>query len=387
MIKLERKKRLQSIQSALSRYPVVLLLGPRQCGKTTLAHDIYQVRGGAYFDLEDPECPLQPGIAKQVLKHLEGLVVIDEFQRQPELLPLLRVLADRPGNPACFLVLGSASFDLIRGISETLAGRAAFIELGGFNLTETAGDQSPALWLRGGFPRSYLSESDAASIDWRQHFIQSFLERDIPLLGIRIPSHALRRFWIMLAHHHGQVWNSADLARAMGTKEDTARRYLDVLTGSFMVRQLSPWFENVGKRLVKAPKIYLRDSGILHALLGLKNVNQVHSHPKLGYSWEGYAMEQVISLAEAERDVFYYRTHGGAELDLMLMRGGKRYGFEFKYSDAPGTTKSMHIVGKDLKLDRLWVVYPGESRYQMTDRIEALPLQDCEQVARSELAE
>lgn len=386
MIKLNRPSWIKSIETALSRYPVTLLLGPRQCGKTTLARDIHASRGGAYFDLEDPESPLQPEVAKQVLKSLQGLVVIDEFQRQPELLPLLRVLADRPDNQAKFLVLGSASFDLVRGISETLAGRAAFIELSGFNLSEAGVQQMTALWLRGGFPRSYLAESDASSIDWRQNFIQSFLERDIPLLGIRIPSHALRRFWVMLAHLHGQVWNSADLARSMGTKEDTARRYLDILTGSFMVRQLSPWFENVGKRLVKAPKIYLRDSGILHALLGLKDFNQVHSHPKLGSSWEGFALEQVISLAAVERDAYFYRTHGGAELDLLIMRAGKRFGFEFKYGDAPRTTKSMHIVIKDLGLDRLWVVYPGETRYEMAEKIEALPLLNCEQLAQTELA-
>jgi len=327
--------------------------------------------------LEDPECPLKPEIAKQVLKDLRGLVVIDEFQRQPGLFPLLRVLADRPENPAQFLVLGSASFDLVRGISETLAGRAAFVEMAGFDLSEVGVQHSTALWIRGGFPRAFLAGGDDASLGWRQNFIQSFLERDIPQLGIRIPAQSLRRFWVMLAHLQGQIWNAADLARSLGSKEDTARRYMDVLSGAFMVRQLSPWFENVGKRLVKAPKVYIRDSGILHALLGLRDLTQVQSNPKLGGSWEGFALEQVIRLAGAERESYFYKTYAGAELDLLVMRGGKRYGFEFKYADAPGTSKSMHNVMADLKLDRLWVIYPGEGRYPLTDRMEALPLAKC----------
>jgi predicted AAA+ superfamily ATPase len=327
--------------------------------------------------LEDPECPLKPEIAKQVLKDLRGLVVIDEFQRQSELFPLLRVLADRIDNPAQFLVLGSASLELVRGISETLAGRAAFIEMAGFDLMEVGTEQSTALWIRGGFPRAYLAADDDASLGWRQNFMQSFLERDIPQLGIRIPAQALRRFWVMLAHVQGQVWNAADLARSLGSKEDTARRYLDILEGAFLVRQLPPWFENVGKRLVKAPKVYIRDSGILHALLGLKDLIQVQSNYKLGSSWEGFALEQIIRLAGVDREAYFYKTHGGAELDLLILRGGKRYGFEFKYADAPRTTKSMHVVIEDLKLDRLWVVYPGERRYPFDERMEAIPLSVC----------
>jgi len=377
MIKLDRKPLAQTVITFLSQYPVTLLLGPRQCGKTTLARDIFAARGGAYFDLEDPECPLKSEIAKQVLKDLRGLVVIDEFQRQPGLFPLLRVLADRPENPSQFLVLGSASFDLVRGISETLAGRAAFVEMAGFDLSEVGVQHSTALWIRGGFPRAFLAGDDDASLGWRQNFIQSFLERDIPQLGIRIAAQSLRRFWVMLAHLQGQIWNAADLARSLGSKEDTARRYMDVLAGAFMVRQLSPWFENVGKRLVKAPKVYIRDSGILHALLGLRDLTQVQSNPKLGGSWEGFALEQVIRLAGAERESYFYKTYAGAELDLLVMRGGKRYGFEFKYADAPGTSKSMHNVMADLKLDRLWVVYPGEGRYPLNDRMEALPLAKC----------
>ena len=385
MIKLDRKPLAQTVITFLSQYPVTLLLGPRQCGKTTLARDIFAARGGAYFDLEDPECPLKSEIAKQVLKDLRGLVVIDEFQRQPGLFPLLRVLADRPENPAQFLVLGSASFDLVRGISETLAGRAAFVEMAGFDLSEVGVQHSTALWIRGGFPRAFLAGDDDASLGWRQNFIQSFLERDIPQLGIRIPAQSLRRFWVMLAHLQGQIWNAADLARSLGSKEDTARRYMDVLAGAFMVRQLSPWFENVGKRLVKAPKVYIRDSGILHALLGLRDLTQVQSNPKLGGSWEGFALEQVIRLAGAERESYFYKTYAGAELDLLVMRGGKRYGFEFKYADAPGTSKSMHSVMTDLKLDRLWVIYPGEGRYPLTDRMEALPLAKCAAALKEEI--
>lgn len=384
MTKLGRRHLVQTVTKFLSQYPVTLLLGPRQCGKTTLARDIFAARGGAYFDLEDPECPLKPGIAKQVLKDLRGLVVIDEFQRQPGLFPLLRVLADRPENPVQFLVLGSASFELVRGISETLAGRAAFVEMAGFDLSEVGAQRSTALWIRGGFPRAFLAGDDDASHGWRQNFIQSFLERDIPQLGIRIPAQSLRRFWVMLSHLQGQVWNAADLARSLGSKEDTARRYLDVLAGAFMVRQLSPWFENVGKRLVKSPKVYIRDSGILHALLGLKDLTQLQSNPKLGSSWEGFALEQVIRLAGAERESYFYKTYAGAELDLLVMRGGKRYGFEFKHADSPGTSKSMHTVMADLKLDRLWVVYPGEERYPFSDRMEALPLAKCAAALREE---
>ena len=263
-----RTELISRVEKSLSRYPVTLLLGPRQCGKTTAAREIFQDRGGAYFDLEDPETPLRSDTAKLVLKDLQGLVVIDEFQRQPDLFPLLRVLADRDPNPAHFLVLGSASPELVRGVSESLAGRVAYQEMNGFQLAETGAGNLQSLWLRGGFPRAYLAEDDRASFEWRVNFLQSFLERDIPQLGIRIPAHALRRFWVMLAHVHGQVWNASELARSMGAKEDTARKYLDILTGAFMVRQLPPWFQNVGKRLVKAPKIYIRDSGIFHTLLG-----------------------------------------------------------------------------------------------------------------------
>jgi predicted AAA+ superfamily ATPase len=370
------------VSHSLQHNPVTLILGPRQCGKTTLARQIHAAQGGTYFDLEDSETPLHPPAAKLILRDLQGLVVIDEFQRQPALLELLRVLADRRPLPARFLVLGSASPLLVKGVSESLAGRVGYVQMSGFSLEEVNADQHDALWIRGGFPPSFLAEDEQFSHTWRANFIQSFLERDLPQLGIRIPAHALRRFWTMLAHFHGQVWNAADLARSLGAKEDTARRYLDLLCGAFMVRQLPPWFENLGKRLVKAPKVYLRDTGLLHTLLGLRDRLQVQSHPRLGLSWEGFALEQIIRMAQAENDAFFYRTYAGAELDLLLVRNGKRYGFELKYEDAPRTTKSMHVVFADLTLEKLWVVHPGEHRYPLREGIEALPLSRVPEVLR-----
>ena len=373
---LPRKELYQSIMSAVNRAPVTLLLGARQCGKTTIAREIHRIHGGAFFDLEDPETPLWPDIAKTVLRDLTGLIIIDEFQRQPELFPILRVLADRSPNPSKFLVLGSSSLDLVRGISESLAGRVAYVNIGGLTLDETGPGTVNGLWLRGGFPRSFLAESEESSFAWRNDFIQSFLERDIPQFGIRIPSDTLRRFWMMTAHVHGQIWNAADLARSLGVKEDTARKYLDILSGAFMIRQILPWYENIGKRLVKSPKVYIRDSGILHALLGVRSIQPLHSHPKLGLSWEGFAMEQIIRTLAADREVFFYKAYSGAELDLLLIREGKRHGFEFKYMDAPRMTRTMHTVLRDLSLEKLFVVYPGALRYPMAEKIEAVPLSD-----------
>jgi uncharacterized protein len=368
----------QRIQKDIKSFPVTLLLGPRQCGKTTVARQISRQGSAKYFDLEDPQTPLGPEIAAFTLKDLRGLVVIDEFQRQPHLFELLRVLADRRPLPARFLILGSASPELVRGVAESLAGRVAFVDMGGFALSEVGSKKINELWIRGGFPNSFLAGNEEVSYRWRMSFIQSFLERDIPQMGIRIPSSALRRFWAMIAHVHGQNWNAADLARSMSVKEDTARRYLDILTGSFMIRQLQPWYENTGKRQVKSPKVYFRDSGILHALLGLRSRNEVLSHPKLGFSWEGFALEEVIRLASADRDAYFYKTHAGAELDLLLTRKGKQYGFEFKYEISPRATKSMHVVMEDLHLERLWVVYPGDEVYRISDRIDVLPLKDAQ---------
>jgi predicted AAA+ superfamily ATPase len=373
-MKIERKKLLSRTTNSIKRYPVTLLIGPRQCGKTTLANEIFDAMGGHYFDLEDPETPLKPEIAKLILKDLKGLVVIDEFQRQPELFTLIRVLADRKPLPARFLILGSASPILVRGVSESLAGRVSYIRMSGFSLDEISPAHCDTLWIRGGFPLSFLAEDNQMSYEWRSNFIQTFLERDIPQLGIRIPASTLRRFWMMLAHYHGQLWNSAVLARSLGSKEDTARKYLDILTGAFLVRQLPPWFENIGKRLVKAPKVYIRDMGILHTLQGIKDKLQLQSHPNLGFSWEGFALEQVIEMTNSEEEVYFYKTHGGAELDGLLVRNGKRYGFEFKYEDSPKSNKSMHIVSQDLGLHRLWVIYPGTQTYPLSGKIEVVPL-------------
>ena len=383
MIKIKRSRLTARTIKAVNNYPVTLLIGPRQSGKTTLAKEIFNVMGGSYFDLEDPETPLKPEIAKLVLKDLKGLIVIDEFQRQPELFPLLRVLADRKPLPARFLILGSASPELVRGVSESLAGRVIYVEMCGFLIDEIHQENQDMLWVRGGFPVAFLAENDQISYEWRFNFIQTFLERDIPQLGIRIPAIALRRFWTMLAHYHGQIWNSAELARSIGTKEDTARKYLDILTGAFLVRQLPPWFENIGKRLVKSPKVYIRDTGILHVLLGLKDRTQIQSHPKLGFSWESFALEQIIGMTGARKEVFFYKTHGGAELDCFFVQNGKRYGFEFKYEDSPVSTKSMHVVFHDLKLNKLWVVYPGTRSYPLAEGIEVVPLSKIQHILKS----
>jgi predicted AAA+ superfamily ATPase len=357
---------------------VTALLGPRQCGKTTLAREL-ATRPDAYFDLEDPLDLARLEAPRQTLGALAGLVVIDEIQRRPDLFPLLRVLADREGTPARFLILGSASLDLVKGVSESLAGRVGFIDQGGFDATEVGSDRLTTLWLRGGFPESFLRESDEASLHWRQQFIRTFLTRDIPQLGITIPSEQLRRFWLMVAHYHGQLWNASELAGSLGVNYKTAQHYLDILIGSFMIRSLPSWTENLGKRVRKAPKIYLRDSGLFHALQGIRSLPELQSHPKLGASWEGLALEHVLRVLRVEPgEAFHWGTHGGAELDLMLVRGGRRWGFELEYADAPRTTKSMRAALADLKLERLFVIYPGEKDYVLDDRIHVLALQNVE---------
>jgi uncharacterized protein len=365
---------LHQVDRALKHNPAALLLGPRQCGKTTLAKQLAAGRRATWFDLEDPATPLRPEVAKQVLEPLKGLVVIDEFQRQPRLFELLRVLCDRRPLPARFLILGSASPDLVKGASESLAGRVAYCEMAGFTVDELASDRLTPLWIRGGFPRSLLAASDVASAAWRDDFIQSFLERDLPQLGIRIPATTLRRFWTMLAHYHGQTWNAAELARAIGAGENAVRHYLDVLCGAFMLRQLPPWFENVGKRLVKSPKVYFRDTGLMHALLALETRLEVLAHPRLGASWEGFALEQTIRLMDADRDAYFYGTQGGAELDLFIQRRGKRWGFEFKHEDGPRVSKSMHVAVEDLGLDHLFIVYPGDAQWSAGEKMTAIGL-------------
>ncbi|NWG75092.1 MAG: ATP-binding protein [Rubrivivax sp.] len=373
---IERPRALRKLRTALRDNPVVQLLGPRQCGKTTLARRLVQEAPATYFDLERPADQAKLTNAELVLGSLTGLVVIDEAQRMPHLFTLLRPLADRPEAKTKFLLLGSASPDLVKGVSESLAGRVGFVDLGGLELGDVGEGNQERLWLRGGLPRSFLARDDRASLDWRQDFIRTFLERDVPQLGIRIPSPTLLRFWTMVAHYHGQIWNGAELARALGSSEKTVRTYLDLLTGAFVLRQLSPWFENVGKRQYKAPQVYVRDSGLLHALLGIERRLDLAGHPKHGASWEGFALEQVLSALNI-RQAFFWATHSGAELDLLLMVGGRRYGVEFKCADAPVMTRSLHIALADLKLERAWIVYPGRENYLVHDQVRVCALADC----------
>jgi hypothetical protein len=377
-----RQRALERVRKSIERNPVTAILGPRQCGKTTLARDLSKSEPCELFDLENPVDLRRLSAPMRALENLSGLVVIDEVQRRPDLFELLRVLVDRPDNEARFLLLGSASPQLVKGTSESLAGRIGFVDLTGFDLWEVGVDRLDALWLRGGFPRSFLAADEEASAAWRDNFTRTFLERDIPQLGITVPAETLRRFWTMVAHYHGQTWNAAELARSLSTSENTARRYLDILNGAFMVRVLPPWFENLGKRQVKAPKVYLRDSGLLHSLLHLTHFRDLQGHPKLGASWEGFALQQAITALEA-RDVYYWGTHGGAELDLLVHSRGKRFGFEFKYSDAPGRSKSMTVAARDLALEHLWVVYPGRSEYSISDDITAIPVTHLGELAET----
>lgn len=360
------------VRESLSYNPVTAILGPRQCGKTTLALSISETIKSTLFDLEDPaDFELLKSNPKQIFTGLEGLVIIDEIQRLPELFPLLRVLADEADSKRKYLILGSTSPDLIRNSSESLAGRIGFVNLTGFRLNEAGTENLRNLWLRGGFPRSYLALNDDQSYKWRHDFIQTFLERDISMYGFNIPPLTLRRFWQMLAHYHGQVWNGAEFARAMGVSEPTVKRYLDILTGTYMIRQLQPWYENLKKRQVKAPKVYIRDSGILHALLTLED-DKIITHVKVGASWEGFVIEQIMQVLNT-RDCYFWRTHTGAELDLMVVKNGKKLGFEIKYSDVPKITRSMNSVIEDLSLDKLFLIYQGKRKIQLQERIFALP--------------
>lgn len=378
MTLVDRPEFLRALREALSRSPAVALLGPRQCGKSTLARTIAaEVLQATYLDLERPADLERLKNPELTLAAAPGLVVLDEIQRKPELFEVLRVLVDRSSAAGRFLALGSASLDVVKGASESLAGRVSFVDLTGFRLGEV--EDAPRLWLRGGFPRSYLAESEAASVAWREDFVRTFLERDIPQLGINIPAATLRRFWTMVAHFHGQIWNASELARSLGTSENTARRYLDLLTGAYMIRQLPPWFENLKKRQVKSPKVYVRDSGLLHTLLTLETAEQLSGHPKVGASWEGYVIEQLL-VGLGSRDVYFWATHAGAELDLFARIGGKRYGFEIKYTDAPRTTRSMRTAQADLELERLFLIYPGEQSYPLDDGIDVLPISEVARI-------
>lgn len=374
---ISRQRHLKALQVGLDRYPVVAILGPRQVGKTSIAQSLaatYEERA-AFFDLESPVAVARLSEPMLVLEPLRGLVVLDEIQRRPELFPILRVLADRPGRPARFLVLGSASPELLRQTSETLAGRIHFHELGGFALDETGPETVDRLWLRGGFPLSFLADSEVASFEWRRDFIRTFLERDLPQLGVQTPSETLRRFWTMLAHVHSQTWNGAEFSRSFGVSIPTVMRYLDLLSSTFVVHQLRPWFENLGKRQVKSPKVYLSDSGLVHALLGITDREDLESHPRLGASWEGFAIREIVErLGARPEEAFFWSTHGGAELDLLVIRGRRRLGFEIKRTDAPKVTPSMRIALTDLKLDQLDVIHAGEFAFPMTEGIRAVPL-------------
>ncbi len=372
---IQRLSWFSSIRTALRRSRIVTLIGPRQCGKTTLAREFLPEESVNYFDLEDPISLARLDEPMTALSSLKGLVVIDEVQRRPDLFPVLRVLVDRKDYEGRFLILGSASGDLLRQSSETLAGRMETLTLSGFNLAELGYDSMAQHWLRGGFPLSFLAATEMNSMAWRKSFIQALLERDLPQWGVRTSSTALWRFWTMLAHYHGQTWNAAEPARAMGVSESTTRRYLDLLSDAFMVRQLQPWHANLRKRQVKSPKIYIRDSGLLHQLLGIGSERELMTHPKIGASWEGYVIEEVLHAVRPD-EAFFWATHQGAEIDLVLRINGKMVGVECKRSDAPGMTPSIRIARDDLKLEAVAVIYPGSKRFSIAQGVEAVPLSD-----------
>lgn len=374
-----RSRHIAAVQSALRRAPIVALLGARQVGKTTLARQIAATwdEPSHYFDLEDLDDLARLAEPKLALGALSGLIVIDEIQRRPDLFPLLRVLADRPGQPARFLILGSAQPGLMKMSAESLAGRVAFHYVEGFALDEVGQDAAQALWRRGGFPRAFLAEDEAESFAWRRDFIRTFLERDLPQLGIDIPALTLHRFWRMLAHYHGQTWNGSELARAFGVAHTTVRRYLDILVGAMVVRQLPPWHENLGKRQVKAPKVYLADSGLLHTLLGIADQDALEAHPKVGASWEGFVIRELLErFAIVPEEAYYWATYAGAELDLLILRGARRWGIEIKRTTAPKLAPSMRSAQESLRLDGLFVIHAGAHAFPLAPGIEAVPFAD-----------
>jgi len=372
---IERTEIVAAIRTALDRSPVVVLSGPRQCGKTTLARGFLSPDSVNYFDLEDPTSLARLDEPTTALAPLQGLIVIDEVQRRPDLFPVLRVLADRRPSPARFLLLGSASGDLLRQTSESLAGRVERVTIGGFTLAEVGDMTFEQLWLRGGLPLSFLAASETDSLAWRGQFIQSLLERDFPQWGVRVPAVALRRFWTIVAHYHGQTWNAADAARTLGAGEKAVGRYLDLLSDAFMVRQLQPYHANLRKRQVKSPKVYVRDSGLLHRLLGIDTLKALMDHPKIGASWEGFVIEQVLA-TEPHDDEYFWATHQGAEIDLILRRGDRLLGVECKRTDAPKVTPSIRTAMEDLGLERVVVLYPGEKRYALAEGVEAVPVSE-----------
>jgi len=374
---LSRERHLRRLKQLLTDHPVVAILGARQVGKTTLAQALTAHGAGPVtrFDLEDPDDLARLEEPKLALGGLTGLVVIDEIQRRPDLFPLLRVLADRPGPPARFLILGSASRDLLRQSSESLAGRIVYHPLDGFTLDEVGIDHGARLWHRGGFPRAFLAPSNEASGEWRRAFIQTFLERDLPQLGIRIPATTLHRFWRMVAHAHGNVWSSAEIGRSLAVSGATVRRYLDLLTDALVVRQLLPWHENLRKRQVKSPKVYIADSGLLHTLLGIESQEELEGHPKVGASWEGFVLQQtVIRLGARQEECYFWATHAGAELDLLVVRGERRIGVEIKRTTTPRLTRSMYSAREALHLDHLYVIHAGEHTFPLADDTRAIAL-------------
>lgn len=372
---LDRSELSDQIESRFHDNPVVLLFGPRQCGKTTLARQFASTRGANYFDLESPLDAARLTEPMTALSPLEGWIVIDEAQLQPKLFEILRVLVDRDPLPSRFLLLGSASPDLIRGASESLAGRVALIPMSGFGLNEVERCDQRKLWWRGGFPRSYLASSDATSHQWRNDFIQTFLERDLRQFGINIAPTTMRRFWMMVAHYHGQIWNASEIGRSLGEAHTTVKRHLDILCGAYVMRHLPPWIANISKRQIKSPKVFVRDTGLLHALLGIPSFAALEANPKLGASWEGFALEQVLRIL-GDRDAYFWHTQGGAELDLLTFVNGRRIGFEFKYADVPKITRSLTTAHHDLELNQAFIVYPGPESFPINEWATALSIQD-----------
>lgn len=373
---IERAYYKKYIERALDRSRAVALLGPRQCGKTTLARQFVDIRSPNYFDLEDPSTLIGFEDPKTALEHLKGLVVIDEVQRRPDVFPIFRVLLDRVPLPAKFLILGSASPDLLKQSSESLAGRLELIEMEGFGLSEVGQKKQMRLWNRGGFPLSFLAKDDEDSLTWRVNFIRTFLERDLrEAQGLDVPVVTLHKFWIMLAHNHGKIWNASPIASSLGLTHPTVRKYLDILTGLFMVRQLQPWYANIKKRQVKSPKVYIRDTGLLHALIGIKAEEEIPRHPVCGASWEGFVIEELIRSVEPH-DVYYWATHQGAEIDLVFNKGGEMYGVEVKRQDAPAMTTSIRTALEYLKLERIAVIYPGNRRYSIHKQVDVVPFDE-----------
>jgi len=359
------------IQKLINEFSVTAILGPRQCGKTTIAK---KFQFDHYFDLENPRDTARLENPQITLENLKGLIVIDEIQKMPDIFPLIRYLVDTIPNQR-YLILGSASRDLIRQGSESLAGRIAYYYLSGFGIHDIEPEENQKLWIRGGLPLSFISENDQKSLRWREQYISTFLERDIPQLGINIPARTLHRFWSMIAHYHGQIINYSELSRSFGISDMTARKYTEILEGTFMIRILQPWYANLKKRIVKTPKVYFRDSGLFHSLMNIDSFEQLNVHPKLGASWEGFAIDCVCrSVGKRDNEFYFFALHTGGELDLFWQDSGKNWGVELKYSDAPGLTKSMKNVVEYLDLSHLWVIYPGDQAYQLTDKVTVLPL-------------